>query len=717
MLRFQLSAPIGRLVLTALFTSAIANAQTTWFVDASAPPPGAGTTSSPYSDLQFALAQPTTLSGDTLLVAPGVYFGGFDFLGKDVVVQSIAGAATTILDGGAVWPPPPFDPSPVRSVVSFESGEGPGAVLDGFTVRRGRGTESGPTGLRLRRGAGVYVVGASPTLRNLIVTQHASHYGAGMYFSGSTAHISACTVTMNTTHCYCSDVRGVGIYTLSPITVEDCTITSNTLAVEGGGVYADAGTFTGCTISQNNGWRGGGAYLTGDATLVECTLEGNSCGNVDGDPGKGGGVHGGTAIGCSIRNNGMGAHTGGGAYGSILIDCVLHGNRVHRPAFTNFHPVGGAGASSCTLVRCDVAENVAGAIGTTLARSGADGGGLLSSTATDSRIRGNIAYVAGQPSNGEGGAGAHSSTLEGCDVHDNVLLATAQASSSGGVGGGGVFGGTATRCRLWNNTAPLGAAAANSTLINCTVVGNVPASGGGAIASLYTSSATTIVRSSILWSEAQPAVFVQQGSVDVAYSDIELGWPGTGNLSADPLFQSEANRDFHLLASSPCIDTGDPLVRDPDGSRVDMGAYPFTCGAHSLCLGKVNSLGCTPNASTTGTPSTSGLDDFHVVCDNVLGNSPGLLLWSRVSDAQPFFNAILCIGSPIVRTSVQTAGGTGPGPNCTGHFDFFFSHAYMNAHGIVASETIFAQWYMRDAAHPDGTGVGLSDAVAFTVCP
>ncbi len=41
----------------------------------------------------------------------------------------------------------------------------------------------------------------------------------------------------------------------------------------------------------------------------------------------------------------------------------------------------------------------------------------------------------------------------------------------------------------------------------------------------------------------------------------------------------------------------------------------------------------------------------------------------------------------------------------------------MSSRGIQPFETIFAQWYMRDATHPDGTSVGVSDAVAFTVCP
>ncbi len=51
---------------------------------------------------------------------------------------------------------------------------------------------------------------------------------------------------------------------------------------------------------------------------------------------------------------------------------------------------------------------------------------------------------------------------------------------------------------------------------------------------------------------------------------------GEGCLSLDPLFVDAMSGDYHLAAGSPCIDAGDPdSPNDPDGSRADMGAYPF----------------------------------------------------------------------------------------------------------------------------------------------
>ena len=50
--------------------------------------------------------------------------------------------------------------------------------------------------------------------------------------------------------------------------------------------------------------------------------------------------------------------------------------------------------------------------------------------------------------------------------------------------------------------------------------------------------------------------------------------PGVGNLEADPLF-SGATEDWRLGVGSACIDAGDPdpLLRDADGSRSDIGAF------------------------------------------------------------------------------------------------------------------------------------------------
>jgi len=62
---------------------------------------------------------------------------------------------------------------------------------------------------------------------------------------------------------------------------------------------------------------------------------------------------------------------------------------------------------------------------------------------------------------------------------------------------------------------------------------------------------------------------------DQEHSQTFLPNPGTGEISSDPLFVDDPGGDYHLQASSPCINTGDPDPQydDLDGSRNDMGAY------------------------------------------------------------------------------------------------------------------------------------------------
>jgi predicted outer membrane repeat protein len=67
---------------------------------------------------------------------------------------------------------------------------------------------------------------------------------------------------------------------------------------------------------------------------------------------------------------------------------------------------------------------------------------------------------------------------------------------------------------------------------------------------------------------------------------VEGGWPGEGNIDADPLFvDADVAGDLHLLGGSPCLDAGDNsaipawMTKDVEGNprivngTVDMGAY------------------------------------------------------------------------------------------------------------------------------------------------
>lgn len=106
-------------LLVLLASCASAEAQTTWYVDASAPPPGAATSSSPDSSLRAALATASTHDGDAIVVAPGIYLESIDFLGKAVRVRGPASGAAAVIDAQGAGP-----------VARFASGEGASSILE-----------------------------------------------------------------------------------------------------------------------------------------------------------------------------------------------------------------------------------------------------------------------------------------------------------------------------------------------------------------------------------------------------------------------------------------------------------------------------------------------------------------------------------------------------------------------------------------------------------
>jgi hypothetical protein len=127
------------------------------------------------------------------------------------------------------------------------------------------------------------------------------------------------------------------------------------------------------------------------------------------------------------------------------------------------------------------------------------------------------------------------------------------------------------------------------TITNCTFTDNSAIDNGGVFYTYWSSS--PVVSNCILWGNTAPSgpqIYndgPSSGSVTVAYSDVQGGWSGTGNINADPCFVDLTTADYHLLPGSPCIDAGDStavptmVTTDLDGnarivgSAVDMGAY------------------------------------------------------------------------------------------------------------------------------------------------
>src|SRR5438093_1035392 len=108
------------------------------------------------------------VNGDTIQVAPGTYIENINFLGKAISVVSDQGPQVTVIDGNQSAP-----------VVTFNSGEGPQSILNGFTLRNNiiANNTAGS------QGGGISLVNNSDaSIVQNVITGNAAPTGGGVYW-------------------------------------------------------------------------------------------------------------------------------------------------------------------------------------------------------------------------------------------------------------------------------------------------------------------------------------------------------------------------------------------------------------------------------------------------------------------------------------------------------------------------------------------------------
>ena len=201
-----------------------------------------------------------------VVVAPGTYVEAINFNGKAITVRSSdplnpAVVAATIINGNGA-----------NHVVQCVSGEGPDAVLSGFTITGGNANGDDADS----NGGGMYNKGSNPTVTRCVFTGNsAADGGGGMYNDNSNPTVTRCTFLGNEA----AFLGGGMLNWQSSPTVTKCTFAGNIATFGlGGGMFTDAGnpTVTSCEFHENRSEMGGGMYNgVGSATIANNLFSGN----------------------------------------------------------------------------------------------------------------------------------------------------------------------------------------------------------------------------------------------------------------------------------------------------------------------------------------------------------------------------------------------------------------------------------------------------------
>jgi parallel beta-helix repeat protein len=228
-----------------------------------------------YASIQAAIS--SSVNGDTILVADGIYFENINFNGRAITIASnflIDGDTlhieNTIIDGSQ-----PADPD-YSSVVRYTSGEGSASVLCGFTLTGGAGSYEPGVGMF---GGGISMHNSSPRLENLIISDNVILYvsgGSGIYCSNSSPSIYNVVITNN------SSGFGAGVFCYGNTTpiLENVIISNNSASENGGGIFnnlTNISLFNVIITGNSASDTGGGifCYNNSDPIIENVIISGN----------------------------------------------------------------------------------------------------------------------------------------------------------------------------------------------------------------------------------------------------------------------------------------------------------------------------------------------------------------------------------------------------------------------------------------------------------
>ncbi|GMU20319.1 MAG: hypothetical protein AMXMBFR13_04160 [Phycisphaerae bacterium] len=502
------------------------------YVDADAPPGGNGTDwQHAFNRLNDALAAAALQHGSTSIwVANGIYQPGGGYTpshGIRVPGTTSRTATFQLMNGVKIYggfvgtetdlTQRPADPDPLTAdpaTDSILSGDLAGNDLPNFG-------NNGDNSFHVVTGSGT---DATAVLDGFTITagNASADQGGGMRVESGSPTMRNCAFLTNRAADHGGAVENRGA---SAPTFETCVFRANLAVNEGGAIRcrdASTATFSHCSFADNSAGLYGGAIVlhdTSQATVTDCTFVGNSAAGGGAVLLAGGQL---TASGCTFVGNS--ATNGGGALSSSN--------------------------SSPRIRNCRFVQNVTGNAG---GAASVDGGSPVFVSVV---FAGNVGPTGGAVYVSDGRP-----DLVNCLFTGNTIGAS--GNRGGGVYVRRVFSGQTMR------------------VVNCTFSGNTAPNrqAGGLWNDSNGSFGTVAVRNSIFWGNsdetgtsnaAQITSFYGAPYTGVAYSDIQGGFSGTGNLNADPQFTGGPSGTWSGGASYDAA-SGQTTLTAPGGT--------FTTGA------------------------------------------------------------------------------------------------------------------------------------------